>query len=68
VQITLGAGEALLETVRSIRRVLTGGQRDDLDLEPLRRGELHAAQRCLLAGSVGVEAQEEALAETAELA
>ena len=68
VQVALGARETVLERLRCIRGVLPRRQRHDAYVEPLPHRELHAAQRRILAGSVGVEAQEHATAESVELA
>ena len=51
------AAEPLLESRRGVGRILALRQRDDADVEPERRRELHPAQGRVLAGRVGVEAE-----------
>ena len=68
MEIALGLAEPLLEAGRSIGRILARRQHDDADLEPLALRALHAAERRLLPGRVGVEAEVEALRQPAELA
>jgi len=57
------ARELPLECRRIVGRVRAWLERDDLHVETLGDGELHPAQRRVLPGSVGVEAEEEALCE-----
>ena len=67
VEVALGGPEPPGERVGRVGRVLPLRQRDDADVEPLLHGELHPAQRRLLPRRVGVEAEEQALREPAEL-
>ena len=67
VEVALRVPEPRGERVRRVGRVLALRQRDDTDVEPLPDGELHPAERRLLSGCIGVEAEEEPLRETAEL-
>ena len=62
-RIADGTGELPLERSRIVGRVRTGLERDDLHVEALRDRELHPAQRRVLAGGVGVKAEEEPLRE-----
>ena len=68
VDVALGGTEPTCERVGRIGGILALRQRDDAHVESLPDGELHSAQRRLLPCGVGVEAEEEALRETAELA
>ena len=65
--VRLGRGEVRLEAVRVVGRVGALRQRHDPDLEALGQGELHPAQRRLLAGRVRVEAEEQALRQPRQL-
>ena len=58
------AGELALELARIVGGVHAGLERDDLHVEALRHRELHPAQRRVLSGGVGVEAEKEALRES----
>ena len=57
-----------LEAGRVVGGVDARRQRHDVHVEPLRDGELHAAQRRRLAGGVAVEREPQPLREAAELA
>ena len=65
--VALGPREPRLETLRRVGRVLPLRQRHDADVEALRDRELHAAQRGVLAGGVGVEAEEQPPGEPLQL-
>ena len=67
-EIALRSGQAVLEAVRRVGRILSLRERDDLHLEPLGRGELHPAQGCLLTRRVRVEAQVDLPRQAPELA
>jgi hypothetical protein len=56
-EVAFGAPEQAVEPVGDFRRILSGGQRHDADVESLGGRELHAAERRRLAGRVRVEAQ-----------
>ena len=68
VEVALGLPEPLLEAVGRIGRILPRREHDDADLEALAVRPLHAAQRRILAGRVGVEAEIQTLRQPRELA
>ena len=57
-QVALRTRKPLFESLRKIGRIEAGRQRDDSDVEALRKRELHPAQRRRLAGGVAVEASQ----------
>jgi hypothetical protein len=61
------SGEPRVEAGGIVRGVDSRGKRDDLHVEALPDGELHAAQRRRLAGEIAVEREHEALRQPAEL-
>ena len=67
-EVALGASQPILEALGRVGRVLAARERDDLDVEALRRRELHPAQRRVLPGRVRVEAEVELLRQPPELA
>ena len=68
VQIALRLPEPLLEAVGRIGGILSGREHDDADLEALAVGPLHPAERRVLAGRIGVEAEVQPLGQARELA
>ncbi len=59
--------EPLLEAVHGVRGIPTRRQGDDANVKARADGELHAADRCRLAGGIRVEAEIEVAREPAEL-
>src|SRR5207302_2031175 len=62
-----GGAEPLLESLRRLRGVGAGFERDDLHLEPCSDCGLHAPERRVLAGRVAVEAEPDPPAQAREL-
>ena len=67
-EVALGAPQPLGEALGRIGRILALRKRDDLDVESLRPLRAPSAQRRLLAGGVRVEAEEQLLRQSPELA
>src|SRR5215218_1113241 len=65
--VRLCLAEARLEARRIVRGILPLGEGDDLHVESALQRELHPAQRRLLTGRVGVEAEKKPLRQTDEL-
>jgi hypothetical protein len=65
--VRICGAEPCLEPLGIVRGVLPLWQRHDAHVEPLRDRELHAAQRRVFAGRVGVEAEEDAPRQPSEL-
>ena len=66
-EVALRPAEQLVELAGEVGRVAPGRQRHDADVEPLRRRELHPAQRRRLAGRVAVEAEPRLVRQAREL-
>ena len=67
-QIARRVADPLFETVREIGGIRPGGQCDDAYFESLGCCELHPAQRRRLAGSIAIEAEDDSLRQSPQLA
>ncbi len=66
-RIGIRRGESLLERAGIVGGIVPRRQRNDVHLEPALGRELHAAQRRVLAGRVGVEAEVQPVGQAREL-